>query len=955
MREVSKSEFHDAFQTVIEDEDEIVVVHANTFAFGKMDDICAGVIEALQHRLLPHQTLLMPAFSWEFCRTGHYHYRNTPSEVGALSEHFRVLPGIERTPCPIYTYCGYGPRFQELAEHSQSESVWGEDSIFKKFYELNARIVGLGQPLSKCGTVFHYAEQLVDVPYRYLKTFHGKADFGGGEASYSKQMYNRRLDVPVMNEMAPIIEDMDKRHEVLRANVGMGVVESIRTQEAVDATVKLLEEDPLCLLATRDEFVKAIASPAVTFCGGRNLDFLAEEFCAQHKAETDQEPRLIEMPFGQYRQETLNPESDLRVIDPNYVAYLETAEDLFGHILRDPLSNRETFETDIQNIVAEYTSFIAEARKCLSGIFIVADFDLLNPSPLGDFDSTLSYGCAAMMALANRVLRDGLKDLPDVHIAQYGAVMRRVGTGTASSGKFYYLSRTPFSKEFNAALSQHLLGLMLALEGKTSRLLILDLDDTLWGGVAGEDGLSGILLGGDHPGNVFKDFQYFLKALSNRGIALAVCSKNNEDDAMEIIARHPDMVLREDDFAAAQINWDDKASNVRKICKSLGLTPASAMFIDNSELEREWVRSGVPECCVPDLPRDPAQWVPFLSQIPQLQAVTLTQEDIKRKQQYAQRRRDMKERDAAQSVEAYLAGLGMTITISAYGEKNSARILQLISKTNQFNTTTVRYKKHELERMIVQQGAQVYAVSLKDKYFEEEIIAVIVASPNKNDAKALEIDSLLMSCRAMGRQIETAMLAWLADSARAQGMSALSGQIVPTEKNQPVRELYANHGFSIVGEHSYNLALENAGAQPLSIPSYISVALEDMDATLTQADLMDEEPHVDEETPSQGTAGESGSDKAAASPIVEMRGSALFERLEEIFHTMFDVEETEVIEQARLGCLKKWDSKGQIGLLMEIEDELDCDFNDEDLSALVSFEAILLRLKEMETEGELSL
>jgi FkbH-like protein len=435
-------------------------------------------------------------------------------------------------------------------------------------------------------------------------------------------------------------------------------------------------------------------------------------------------------------------------------------------------------------------------------------------------DATAADGAVAATKLANALLAEAMAGLPDCHPLDYPTVIRRIGAADAFGGKYWYMGRIPFSAACNKALARKAIGVALALEGRTTRLIVLDLDNTLWGGVVGDDGVGGIALGGDYPGNVFKQWQRYLKALSGRGVALAVCSKNTYEVALEAIETHADMVLHKDDFAALRINWEDKGSNVLSICEEVNLGPQSVMFLDDNSLERQWVRARLPECVVPDLPEDPSRWIAFLSESPFLESAHLTDEDRKRSRQYVMRRRMADQRQSAASVDEYLHSLGMVVTVDAYdAAKNAARVLQLFAKTNQCNTTTTRYSQTDLEALIAR-GGRVLAVSLEDAMFEREIIAAVALVPGGD---ALEIDCLVMSCRAMGRGVESAALAAVARTARKLGFTRLRGRILPTPKNGPVRDLYAAHGFSRLDETTFERDV--APDNDLGAPEYITLKI----------------------------------------------------------------------------------------------------------------------------------
>jgi FkbH-like protein len=360
---------------------------------------------------------------------------------------------------------------------------------------------------------------------------------------------------------------------------------------------------------------------------------------------------------------------------------------------------------------------------------------------------------------------------------------------------------------------------MLSIEGKTSRLVIVDLDNTLWGGVIGDDGLHGIKLNNDYPGNIYKDIQLFLKALTVRGIVLAVCSKNTEEVVLSAFKEHEDMVLKLEDFASLRINWGDKSANIRSICQELSLGTYSVLFIDDNPVERELVKRNIPDCTVADLPANVSEWVNFLSAHPHLQVHRVTKEDFKRNAQYSQKAKVEQIKATFDNLDDFFVSMSMRIFIEPYSPINRTRVEQLIVKTNQFNTTTKRYDRQDLERLL-NKGAKIFAVHYQDKMFEKEIIGVLIIKPHKNFQEYI-LDSFVLSCRVLGRNIETALLSWLLAWAAKAGALTVVGEFNATDKNKPVQNLFPSHGFEPMPKGNYIYHLKRS--KPIMIPKYIDL------------------------------------------------------------------------------------------------------------------------------------
>jgi len=817
MLTITKSDIHDAIRSLLAPTDRTVVLHSNVSSLGWMDNLLENILDAICEAIGPDRNLLMPTFTYRFVRTGHYHHRDSESEVGVLTNYFRAREEVMRTRCPIFSFAVTGPDKCSWMK-MRGQTCWGEDTVFERFQEENALILGLGEPLAKSATVFHRGEEVAGIPYRFFKQVSGQADFGEGLLEVTKQFYARRLDLPSGCHFEAPAELLRKEGKVRRVPLGMSFIEASHAGDMVEAVTNILKSDPLALLTNREEYEIEVEKKCFSFLGSTNLDLTASAFADEYCAVTEQDCRLVTVPFGQYGQQILDAQSDLRIIDPDYVVFIERAEEVLSGVLGDPQLKHQDIEymrKEIESAVEAYVQIIEQARSVLKGQFIVANLVSMTPSVWGNADCELAWGSDKLIAFANQYLSEKLNWLNDTHVLDLKDLVLKYGVHNVHSGKYWYYGKIPFSKEFSSSLARTITGMCLALQGQTARLIVLDLDNTLWGGVIGDDELAGIQVGGDYPGNMFAELQRFIRGLARRGLALAVCSKNNHEVAMEGIESHSGMVLKKDDFAAFRINWDPKAANIRSICKELNLGTYSVLFLDDNPVEREMVRQEIPDCIVPELPENVSQWITFLADYPHLQTVNITQEDMKRTRQYVQARKMKESKDVFLNREDFLQDLGMRVCIEPYNKANSARILQLIAKTNQFNTTTKRYNQGEVENLINSKGAIVAAISLEDKFFQEEIIGTVILVP---DGQATLIDSLILSCRVLGRDLETAILGWIYSLSRQLGRTLLRGMVVSTPKNTPVRDIYTKHGFRPISENDFELDMNSD--KGVQIPPY---------------------------------------------------------------------------------------------------------------------------------------
>ena len=331
------------------------------------------------------------------------------------------------------------------------------------------------------------------------------------------------------------------------------------------------------------------------------------------------------------------------------------------------------------------------------------------------------------------------------------------------------------------------------LDRKVRKALVTDLDNTLWGGVIGEDGMNGIRVGEEYPGAAYQALQRAMLDLYQRGIILAVCSKNNLSDAMEVFEHHPGMLLRPQHFAVLRINWNDKAQNLREIAAELNIGIDALAFLDDNPVERQWVRSQLPEVTVIDLPDDPMGYAQALRDNPVFERLSLSTEDRERARYYAEQRLRTELEQNVASLEDFYQSLQMEVEISLVTTETLARIAQLTHKTNQFNLTTRRYSEQQIAGMAADRDWRVYSLRVRDRFGDNGLVGVAIT---RYQERICEIDTFLLSCRVIGRTVETAILATIAEQARIKGSESLIGWFLPTKKNAPAKDFYSSHGFT---------------------------------------------------------------------------------------------------------------------------------------------------------------
>jgi FkbH-like protein len=338
--------------------------------------------------------------------------------------------------------------------------------------------------------------------------------------------------------------------------------------------------------------------------------------------------------------------------------------------------------------------------------------------------------------------------------------------------------------------------LLAAARGKSKKCLVLDLDNTLWGGVIGDDGIEGIVLGHDGSvGEAHLALQRYAKTLMDRGIILAVCSKNDPAIAEAAVHEHPEMVLKRSDFAAFVVNWNDKATNLETIADQLNIGTDSLVFVDDNPAERALVRARLPMVAVPELPADPAHFVRAIAGAGYFESVSFTREDHERAAQYSANTERARLQTAAGGMDDFLRQLDMSVDFGPVASLNLARVTQLINKTNQFNTTTVRLTENEVAALAADPGAILLQFRLLDRFGDNGIVSVVVVVPAKDNAGVLDLLVWVMSCRVFGRQLEEEALNIVVEEARRRGARTLRAAFKATAKNAVIKDLFAKLGF----------------------------------------------------------------------------------------------------------------------------------------------------------------
>jgi FkbH-like protein len=499
-------------------------------------------------------------------------------------------------------------------------------------------------------------------------------------------------------------------------------------------------------------------------------------------------------PYGQVIQELLDPASAVYAFEPDLVL---VALDYRGLPLRAEVGDAEGAEGAVQAALDFIDSLRAAIEANSRAVAIFESVARPVETLFGSLDLSVPGTVRRLVDEFNLRLGRLLLDTPHLLLDTAG-LAETVGLATWHDPVLWNLAKASCANTMLPLYADHIMRLVSAWRGKSRRGLVLDLDNTVWGGVIGDDGLDGIRIAeGDALGEAHRDVQDYALRLRERGVVLAVSSKNDDDVARMPFRDHAEMLLREEHIAVFQANWHDKATNIQAIGDELALGVESFAFLDDNPAERGLVRENLPAVAVPELPEDAALYARTLSASGLFEAVTFSAEDRKRAEDYQSNAMRLKLQASVTDIDAYLRSLDMEITFRPFDNQGRARIAQLINKSNQFNLTTTRYSEADVQAMESDPALFTMQVRLKDRFADNGMISVIIC---RKTPDVWTIDTWLMSCRVLGRRVEQAVLQVLCDQARIAGARELAGTYIPTPRNGMVAQHYPKLGFASGGE-----------------------------------------------------------------------------------------------------------------------------------------------------------
>jgi len=503
---------------------------------------------------------------------------------------------------------------------------------------------------------------------------------------------------------------------------------------------------------------------------------------------------IYENEFGQYWQELTDPDSALHEFRPSTVLVALDAYHVAAGI--DAGLEAEAAAAALDDVAARLREVWRLARDAFGCKVIQQTVLPVHPPVLGSNEHRLAGSRAAFVARLNALLRP-MADEAGVDLLALDERAARDGLAAWHNPTFWHHGKQEITPAAAPMYGELVARLLAAQQGRSAKCLVLDLDNTLWGGVVGDDGLEGIVIGqGSAGGEAYLAFQHYCRELARRGVILALCSKNDEANALEPFERHPEMALKRSDIAAFAINWSDKAGNIRAIAAELNIGLDALVFVDDNPFERNLVRQELPMVAVPEVGEDPVGFIAAIADAGYFEALAVTDEDRERTAQYHGNRAREALRSSATDLEGYLRGLEMRLVWRPFDRIGLTRTVQLINKSNQFNLTTRRYTEGEVLAVMDDPDAFGLQLRLIDRFGDNGVIAIVIG--RRAGDRDLMIDTWLMSCRVLGRGVEEATLELVAGQATLLGARRLIGEYIPTKKNGMVKDHYAKLGFTVM-------------------------------------------------------------------------------------------------------------------------------------------------------------
>lgn len=502
---------------------------------------------------------------------------------------------------------------------------------------------------------------------------------------------------------------------------------------------------------------------------------------------------MFDADYDQIEAQLRDPGSELFSFNPEFVLFYICAEKLYTEFTET--ADRRHFAEQIRDRICGYWSMLSKKSGAKILQFTFAEPD---DGVFGNYACKAEDSFLFQIRKLNYLMMEAFSHSQQAFPVDLNGILSRAGMDGSCGGKLYYIAKMPLSTAILPEVARQVTQVIKTLTGRFKKCVITDLDNTLWGGVIGDDGLEGIQIGELGTGHAFEDLQRWLKELKRRGIMLAVCSKNEEAAAKLPFEKHPEMILHLDDFVVFTANWEDKASNIRNMQQTMNIGMDSIVFLDDNPFERNLVRENLPGITVPELPEDPAEYLPYLRSCNLFETASFSEEDMQRTRQYQEEARRVSEQENFKSYDEYLENLEMVAEAGPFDPFQYPRIAQLTQRSNQFNLRTVRCTQQQVEELAKSDRFLTLSFSLKDRFGDHGLISVVILE--KADDATLFMYNWLMSCRVLKRGMEEFIINTVMETARREGFETVIGEYIQTPKNAMVRDIYERMGFERLDE-----------------------------------------------------------------------------------------------------------------------------------------------------------
>lgn len=517
---------------------------------------------------------------------------------------------------------------------------------------------------------------------------------------------------------------------------------------------------------------------------------------------------LWEAEYNQIERQVLDPSSDLYTYGAGYTVVFQSTHKLLEHYSLLPVDCRTT-------LADERLEFVRTICESVPGRIIYYNYPEIEDGIFGSYANKVEPSFTWQLRKLNVGLMELAAEYPNLFVCDVAAVQSKLGRDRMFNSSVYVSTEMVLSLDALPYVASRTLDIICAAEGRFKKCLILDLDNTVWGGVVGDDGWENIQVGhGLGIGKAFTEFQQWIKKLKERGIILAVCSKNDEEKAKEPFQKNPEMVLKLEDIAVFVANWENKADNIRMIQGILNIGFDSMVFLDDNPFERNMVRENVPGVTVPELPEDPGEYLEYLYSLNLFETVSYSGADADRTRQYQVEAQRVSLQQRFTNEADFLKSLDMVSEVKGFDAFNTPRVAQLSQRSNQFNLRTIRYTEAEIEALGKDERYACFSLTLSDKFGDNGLICVVILE--KQDVETLFVNTWFMSCRVLKRGMENFTLNTLVAYAQANGFKRIVGEYLPTVKNQMVEEHYPRLGFhrvERVGSALYELNVDTYSAR----------------------------------------------------------------------------------------------------------------------------------------------